>query len=459
MKQLMLLFIFVLVLCTYSISVMAFGVDLQMCGDCNGDRRIDNADVLKIQRIASGVDPVPTSPQFEFCNVQGTKGGLQTPGATVDILDAQEIDSAITGGTTGNLDCSLKKEIIFGSVDFGLLTANIHKAQLDGSGEIDITPVASGLSPIHSGVFPAYGYFYPRFFGPDRKIVFVYEDSVTVPGIPKYGIGVMNSDGSNAVSVLPPKFTSTRNAIDGSSDGTKIIRWGMYELDISSGVEKRVIGRGGEDPRYFSDSLLSTGIIPLAPGTSTCVPGVCKTIPSPPGTPAVNGTVPPTITICLPRICTPIPKSAYPHPVCGIGSNGTIPCLTKRVNKILFSSVRDIYTINVDGTDEQKLTASTSGTNIWPSLSSDNTKITFTRLRPNREDIYTMNANGRGQTLITTTPGNWQFPGYTSNNELILIGFTFPITSDIVATNAVTGSRMRQVIINQLNPSYAASVG
>ncbi len=67
-------------------------------------------------------------------------------------------------------------------------------------------------------------------------------------------------------------------------------------------------------------------------------------------------------------------------------------------------SVKDIYGMNVDGTNIVDLTNG-AGANLYPSFSSDGMQIVFTSTRIRNHEVFTMNVDG-------TTPMNF------SNNAL-----------------------------------------
>lgn len=74
--------------------------------------------------------------------------------------------------------------------------------------------------------------------------------------------------------------------------------------------------------------------------------------------------------------------------------------------KVIFTSLRDgydkrqLYTVNVDGSEELKLTAE-DNLNVNPAWSPDGTKIAFMSDRSGMQQIYLMNPDGSNQTRFT----------------------------------------------------------
>lgn len=67
-------------------------------------------------------------------------------------------------------------------------------------------------------------------------------------------------------------------------------------------------------------------------------------------------------------------------------------------------SQQEIFTVNLDGTGETRLT-NNAGDDVLPAWSPDGTEIVFFSDRNGTFDLYTMNADGTGVTNITNTPG------------------------------------------------------
>jgi len=88
----------------------------------------------------------------------------------------------------------------------------------------------------------------------------------------------------------------------------------------------------------------------------------------------------------------------------------TQPVLSMDKSKVAFTSYRnganngDIYTVHSDGSTETRLT-STTDDDEYPAFSPDGTKIAFTRYAPGNDagDLYIMNADGTNVVKVTDT--------------------------------------------------------
>jgi TolB protein len=91
---------------------------------------------------------------------------------------------------------------------------------------------------------------------------------------------------------------------------------------------------------------------------------------------------------------------------------------------ILFQSDRsgtsEIYTMNIDGTNQKQLTfnAVNDDTPVW---SPDGKKIVFASLRDDPDgDVYLMDADGKNVRRLTTTPGDDSHPKFSSDGSTII---------------------------------------
>lgn len=110
---------------------------------------------------------------------------------------------------------------------------------------------------------------------------------------------------------------------------------------------------------------------------------------------------------------------------------GSYPVWSPLGTKIAYSKTTpgttnvDIWSINVDGTGETRLT--TDGTSDFgPDWSPDGSKIAFTTYRnvtsgfaPFNTEIYVMNADGSAQTRLTNSPGEDWFPTWSPDGSKI----------------------------------------
>ncbi len=417
MKIFILIAILIFFIYLQSILVVGFGVDLRLCGDCDNNGIVNILDAVMIQKIGAGLIPMPRSQDFEYCNVNGILGGQQVPGATVDILDALEI-AKYSIGLVQDIDCSLKKEIVYVSIDPIALTTGIYKAQADGTGIVDITP--HGLSTYAHEM-----YFSPKFFGdwPNRKIVFRY--AVSRPYYPSrydMAIGIMDADGSN-VRALPITPSIYIESLDGSPDGENILySWGgflFFEYNLATGVTTEVSDfTQGHYGRYAQYQSHSSPFI-----SSTCTN------------------------------CTSLAQIYYDRYVPG-------PTFYSQ-------GMSSIYRINSDGNGDVQLTAGTpTFVERYPASSPDNSEIVYTRGPDGTPrtfyfdaNIYVMDSSGAGQTLMTPTLGNRLYPRFSSNNELIFTVYSGGLNSEIFAMDKVPGAPSRRILKGSTNPATDVDVG
>ncbi len=75
-----------------------------LCGDCDGDGVVTIIDALQAARTGAGLHSL-TDPYFNCCNVQGTPGGMTTPGTDVTVLDALVI-AQVSAGYRHGMACA-----------------------------------------------------------------------------------------------------------------------------------------------------------------------------------------------------------------------------------------------------------------------------------------------------------------------------------------------------------------
>ncbi len=117
------------------------------------------------------------------------------------------------------------------------------------------------------------------------------------------------------------------------------------------------------------------------------------------------------ITILCTSLVTVLAFATFP------GANGRI-AFVRGDHEI----ATEIWSINPDGTDERQLTFN-GEMNVQPAWSPDGTRIAFTRFvyKETNKTIWVMNADGSGQTPLTTeAEGDSQTPGWAPNGSMIV---------------------------------------
>jgi TolB protein len=112
-----------------------------------------------------------------------------------------------------------------------------------------------------------------------------------------------------------------------------------------------------------------------------------------------------------------------------VGANPAAAVVPGTNGPIVFETNRDgnseIYIMNPDGSEQVNLT-NNPFSDVFPSLSPDSTKITFSsdRAEPGNADVYVMNNDGSGVTRLTNAPGEDRGASWTSDGEKIVFHST-----------------------------------
>jgi dipeptidyl aminopeptidase/acylaminoacyl peptidase len=93
------------------------------------------------------------------------------------------------------------------------------------------------------------------------------------------------------------------------------------------------------------------------------------------------------------------------------------------LGRIVFVSTsagnNDIYSINVDGTDERALTSDASD-EFDPAWSPDGRQIAFVRDDGGNRDIWVMNPDGSGQVRLTSDPASDRYPSWSPDSSALV---------------------------------------
>ena len=107
-------------------------------------------------------------------------------------------------------------------------------------------------------------------------------------------------------------------------------------------------------------------------------------------------------------------------PPSGVFHRHEAPAWSPDGARIAFHSRDDIYVINIDGTDEIRLTNNPDPiVDGFPAWSPDGTKIAFGSGTDGNVDIYAMNADGSGRTRLTNHPDIEIAPHWAPGNVVV----------------------------------------
>ncbi|PYK39832.1 MAG: hypothetical protein DME49_02740 [Verrucomicrobia bacterium] len=123
----------------------------------------------------------------------------------------------------------------------------------------------------------------------------------------------------------------------------------------------------------------------------------------------------------------------------GVLERSTNAAFPGQNGKIAFRRLSDgrwaIFTINPDGSGLTMLT-STLSNNSFPAWSADGSKIVFTSDRDGNEEIYSMNADGSEQTRLTNNASADEFPAWSPDGTKIVFKSNRDGNFEIYSMNA-----------------------
>ena len=132
------------------------------------------------------------------------------------------------------------------------------------------------------------------------------------------------------------------------------------------------------------------------------------------------------------------------------------PAWSRDGARIAFSSFRDgnweIYAIDADGQNPQRLTQSPSDVDRNPSWSPDGTRIAYSSQRDTNNEIYVMNADGSNSVRLTDNPANDSDPAWSPDGTRIAFTSNREASPAIWVMNA-DGTGATRLTFNNLGDS------
>jgi len=125
-------------------------------------------------------------------------------------------------------------------------------------------------------------------------------------------------------------------------------------------------------------------------------------------------------------------------------------------NPATFDFNPEVYTMNADGSGQTRLTNS-PGLDFWPAWSSDGTKIVFTSDRDGNGEVYTMNADGSAQTRITADAGGDLDPAFSPDGTKVIFVSDRDGHHQIYAMNADGSGQtnLTRTAANETEPAFS----
>lgn len=91
----------------------------------------------------------------------------------------------------------------------------------------------------------------------------------------------------------------------------------------------------------------------------------------------------------------------------------------KVVTSITVGGNEDVYSINADGSGQTRLTTDPAD-DFRPIISPDGSLIVFISRRDGNDEVYVMNGDGSGQTRLTNNPASDYFPCISANGSKVI---------------------------------------
>jgi len=154
----------------------------------------------------------------------------------------------------------------------------------------------------------------------------------------------------------------------------------------------------------------------------------------------------PTATILPVTPTPPQEPTPVPPPPTSVPSRDSIVFVSNREGNL------DIYTMNMDGSEVQKITSSSSD-EVYPAISPDGKKLAFVSNRDGNWEIYVMDLDGKESDALRLTYNNSDdlYPAFTFDSKKILFQSNRDGNYELYLVNITDPRVQERLIINEFD--------